>query len=206
MNLMRNFLCVMGVVTLAGCSVLPKHSAPVIRYYQIDYPAPTTVAADIPLTVQVWPMRIAAEYDRDVLVYREGGTRMGFYQYDQWIAGPADQLTDRLARDLRAAGGFEAVITSGTAQKPGLIVYGAIEELAERRTDSGAAGACALTITVTQSTNADMAPKILLQKRYERTAPCERAKPDTAVAAMSTAVQQACAEAIADVRAAAQKR
>lgn len=192
---------------LVGCSILPKQAAPVIRYYQLDYPAPAAVTSDIAATVQVWPMRIAVEYDRDSLVYREGGTRMGFYQYDHWIAGPADQMTERFARDLRAAGGFSAVITGGpAAQQPAFIVSGAIEELAERRVDGGAAGAFACTITLVQVAAMDKPATIVLQKRYEHSVPCDRAKPESVVAAMSTAAQKATTAAIADIRATAQRK
>ena len=206
MKTMTNLLgCVTIAAMLSGCGTMFKQPAPVITYYQLTYPAPQPVTAGIHKTVQVWPMRIVAEYDRDTLVFLNAGHRAGIYPYDLWIAGPADQVTERFTRDLRAMGGFDAVIDSGgIGQKPDFVVYGAIDELAARRADTGTCGAFAFTLTLIKPATAGETQKMLMQKRYERTAPCTRAKPESVAAALSTALQQAAAEAIADIRAAAQ--
>ncbi len=190
---------------LHGCGSLVKQPAAEIVYYQLDYlpPRPTS-AAPVPQTIMIWPIRIAAEYDRDALVYRDEQHRAGLYAYDQWIASPAKQMTEKLVRDFEAARIFQAVFTAGAFQKPDYALYGNIRELGERRENDARFGAVAVSFTLTHVRSEAATPTIVFQHEYVRRVKCADDSRQALVAALCTAVHQAVSNLVGDVRAAVQ--
>ncbi len=196
-------VCAAVMFLLTGCGSLLKQPAPVIRYYQLDYAAPKAKGEAIHKTMLVRPLRIAAAYDRDSIVYRDDKYRGGFYVYDQWIANPRALVSEKLVRDFQNGGGFDAVMTLGALQMPDLILSGTIEEIGERRRGGDAFGAVVMHIALIQASTTGSSARILLQKDYEQLIPCETGDPVSVVAALSKALQKVSADLIKDIRAAA---
>jgi len=190
---------------LHGCGSLIGQPAAEITYYQLDYPAPRPASsAPVAQTIMIWPIRIAAEYDRDALVYRDEHHRAGLYAYDQWIASPAKQMTEKLVRDFEAARIFQAVCIAGTFQKPDYALYGNIRELGERRENDARFGAATVSFTLTHVRTEAATPSVVFQREYVRRVQCADASRPALVAALCTAVQQAVSNLVGDVRAAVQ--
>ncbi len=196
----------------AGCGSLIKQRTPPTQYYQLDYaaPAPGAAAETLPAVLLVRPFRINAAYDRDSITYRDDAWRAGFYSYMQWIASPAEMVTAKIVRDLQASGAFAGVLAAGAVQQPDFAVIGTVEELGERRADTGTFGAVTLQVTllrerrrVTRTEGGDSQPAIVFQRSYAAQHPCEAATPASIAAAISAALQEVSAQLQADVIAAA---
>src|SRR5437867_13441703 len=92
------------VELLAGCVRL-NQPAPQISDYSLAY-APPVISGmtQLPVVVGVSPLRVAATYDRELIVYREGEYSIGTYFYSRWSANPGSMIADLLARDLADSG------------------------------------------------------------------------------------------------------
>lgn len=191
---------------LYGCAnIFVKPPAAEIAYYSLDYlPPQPAKAAPVAQSLMIFPVRIAAEYDRDALVYRDEQHRAGLYAYDQWFASPAKQMTEKLVRDFEAARIFQAVFITGAFQKPDYAIYSNIRELGERRENDNRFGAVAMSFTLTYARTEAATPAIVFQREYVRRVPCADASRRALVAAMCSAMQQAVSNLVGDVRAAVQ--
>lgn len=196
------------LVLLSGCAALSidnlvKQPPAVIQYYQVDYPPPTLRApTPVPGALMIQPLRISAEYDRDTLVYRDVDRRAGIYPYDQWIASPSKQLTEKLLRDFEASGLFQAVFTVGTFQKPDYALMGSIREIGELREGGRCFGATVVSFTFTKASAESVAPTIVFQREYSERVPCANDNRVALVAAVSAALQNTASNLLLDVRAA----
>ncbi len=205
--LSRPLVCLgAAALLLCGCSnILVRPPAAEIAYYSLDYPPPRPAsAAPVAQSLMIWPVRIAAEYDRDALVYRDEHHRAGLYAYDQWFASPAKQMTEKLVRDFEAAGIFQAVFTAGTFQKPDFALYTNIRELGERRENEARFGTIAISFTLTHVRTEAATPTVVFQHEYVRRVPCADGGRPALVAAMCTAVQQAVSNLVDEGHAAVQ--
>ena len=206
--LSRPIICLSVVAMLLyGCAnILVKPPAAEIDRYILDYSAPQPAsAAPVAQSLMIWPVRIAAEYDRDALVYRDEQHSAGLYAYDQWFASPAKQMTEKLVRDFESARVFQAVFTAGAFQKPDYALYSNIRELGERREKNARFGAVAMSFTLTYARTDTATPSIVFQREYVRRVPCADTSRPALVAAMCSAMQQAVSNLVGDVRAAVQK-
>jgi len=205
-GLSRPMFWLSAALLLHGCGTLVKQPAAEITYYQLDYASPRPASGTpVSQTIMIWPIRIAAEYDRDALVYRDEQHRAGLYAYDQWIASPAKQMTEKLVRDFETARIFQAVFTAGAFQKPTYALYGNIRELGERRENNVRFGAVAVSFTLTHVRTESATPTIVFQREYARRVQCANDSRSALVAAICSAVQQAVSNLVGDVRTAVQQ-
>ncbi len=174
---------------IAGCGSLIKQPPVIIKYYQIDYPAPLQAKEKIDKTIMVRPINISSTYNRDSLVYTENSFRCGFYQYNQWIAPPTGQIFEKFVRDLQALKCFDAVLSFGSFKTPDLRIAANIEEIGEQRKDDSTKGAVTIHFSVSESSPTNSTYKFILEKTYKAEVPCEKNNPDSLVAAISKAVQ-----------------
>jgi len=116
---------------LAACGAALR-SRPPDRTYRMAYAPPAPDGSTVPATLRVVPFGIAADYDRQGFVYREGTYDVGVDHYNRWIAAPSAMITDLVARDLSAAGAFQAVLQGPSALPAIYELSGWIETLEER--------------------------------------------------------------------------
>jgi len=80
-----------------------------LRDYRLAYPAPASTGAPEPGVLHVAPFAVAAAYDSQAMIYRQGEFRVGRYPHDRWAANPGNLIADLLARDFDSADTFRAV-------------------------------------------------------------------------------------------------
>lgn len=191
----RWFLPLLAV--LGGCLHLGIRS-PQVREYRIDYTPPTLSGTPLPVAVEVGLFSVAAVYDREAIVYREGTYSTGAYVDARWSAHPGNLVADLLARDLAASGLFRAVQRVPSMVPSDYQVGGEVQEIEERATGGGCAAHLQLQVLLARSHPAKGGP-VLLQRTYtgDEAAPCRA--PDQLVAAMSKALAGISAQIERDV-------
>jgi len=197
---LRLALLALLAVAQAGCFNLSQ-PAPRIEHFRLDYEAAAPQGAPLPYILRVPPMEVAAAYDRDPIVYREGEYRVGSYFYDRWASNPGNMAADLLARDFGRSGLYRDVQTAVSLVAPDYQIKGTVEEI-EERIDAGRCSAhLALRITLA-ATRGAREERVRFARLYaaDEPAPCD--DPAALVAAMSAAMARISAEIQADVYAA----
>ncbi|MEO8605795.1 MAG: ABC-type transport auxiliary lipoprotein family protein [bacterium] len=115
---------------LAACGALRSRQPD--RNYRMAYTPPTPSGTPVPATLRVLPFGIAAAYDRQGFVFRDGPYDIDVDNYNRWIAPPSALITDLIARDLVAAHAFQAVLQAPSALPATYELSGWIETLEER--------------------------------------------------------------------------
>ncbi|GEM_PF-789837 len=185
---------------LAGCGALIKQPPAIIKYYQINYPAPPPAKEKIDKTIMVRPFNISSTYNRDSLVYTDDSYKCGFYQYDQWIAPPAGLIYEKIVRDLQATDCFEAVLTFGSFQTPDIRITASIDEIGEERKLDSANASVIIHFSVTKTSVTNIASEFIIGKTYSSSFPCEKGNIESLVSAISKAVQAISKEFISDLQ------
>ncbi len=188
------------VVVLAGCVRLHV-PAPPIRDYRLDYASPQVDATALPVILRVAPFAVAAIYDREPIVYREGPYATGTYYDSRWSAGPGNMIADLLARDFSDSGVFRAVQGAPSLLAPDYQLGGDIEEIEEQTTASGCQAHLRMRVIVTRVRLSNADP-VLLRQAYGGDQPCACNQPHELVAAMSQVMATISAQLQRDVDAA----
>ena len=185
---MRSLLSASAAVMLvAGCAAM--RSAPPVRSFRVAYHPPDPgIAAPLPVTVRVVPFGIAAVYDRESFVYRNGPYDVGVDTYNRWISSPASMITDLLARDLAASHAVEAVLQAPSALSNDYELNGYVETL-EERDDNGCSAHLRLREFLVRVPRHG-ARQVVQHGDYTGDEPCTLGDPESYVAAMSRAVEQ----------------
>jgi ABC-type uncharacterized transport system auxiliary subunit len=171
---------------LAACGGVVAR--PQLHTYRLAYRPPAASAARVAGTVRVVPFGIAAAYDRQSFIYRESPHDIGVDPYHQWIAAPAAMITDLVARDLAAAGAFEAVLQAPSALPATYELNGWIETF-EERDDEGCVAHVRLRALFVRVPPRG-AREVLFQESLTGDEACPAGDPDAFAAAMSRAVQR----------------
>jgi ABC-type uncharacterized transport system auxiliary subunit len=182
---------------LTGCVRLSQR-APQIRNYSLAYPPPHISGTPLPLVLGISPLRAAATYDRDFIVYREGEYTIGTYSYSRWSANPASMIADLLARDFADSGLYRAV-----ERRTGLLpidyqLTGDIEEIEERVAANGDCSAH-LRMRLLLLRARSGAQPVSLRKAYAGDEPC-KCDADALAAAMSRILERLSSELQRDVQ------
>ena len=176
------------LLPLLGCVHLSQ-PAPRTRDYRLDYPPPQIDGATLPVVLRMAPLRVAAVYDRDAMVYRDDTYSTAASFYNRWSANPGNMLADLLARDLAASGKYRAIQQPPAALANDFQLSGEVEEFEERRRDDGCAAHARLRILLAQVGITSSDP-VRLRTTYSEDEPCICADPRALAAAMSRAVQR----------------
>ncbi len=195
MPMRRSALLLAAASLLASCSLLTP-SVPSLRTFRLDYPAPAPGAdtasaqasAQAPaMVLRITPFGIAAAYDQQGFVYRDGEFAVGVDHYHRWIAAPQDLITDLVARDLAAARVVAAVLQGPSGVPAQYELSGQIEALEE--TPSGGCTA-ALRLRALLVRLPDTGPRaVVFEEVFSADEPCIAGDPSSFAAAMSLAVQ-----------------
>jgi cholesterol transport system auxiliary component len=195
----RNCLLLLVPLICSACMGNSRPPPP-IYYYTLGYEAPAAaLAPQLPCVLRVERFSASPPFNSQRIIYAHSGLQRNAYAYHQWIAAPGELLSYSLARDLRRCGGFQAVLTPDAAISATHSLNGWVEEFIEK--DAAAVWQADATIHVTLVSNVERDPtrKILLQKRYNATAPCKAKTPEALAEAMSQVVGKISQAVIKDV-------
>lgn len=189
---MRRASLILAALLVAGCAALANRPAEV-RTYRMAYLPPEPVGtAPLPVTVRVAPFGVAAVYDRQSFLYREGPYDISADYYSRWIASPGVIVSDLIARDLATSGMVKGVIQSASALAADYEISGHIDTLEERDED-GCSAHVRLRIVLTRVP--PRAPRyIVVQKGFVADEPCQPGDPASYAAAVSLAVERISSE------------
>lgn len=126
----RRFAAVLALVPALGlCSCGAARPS---QYYTLELPAAADRAGDA-LGVSLLVGRLAAPHlYRDTrVVYRQGATRIGTYEYHRWAEPPTDMLEAMLLRLLRSSGKYRSVQRLGSNARGDYIVRGRLHQFEE---------------------------------------------------------------------------
>ena len=168
---------------LAGCLQLHV-PAPTMHDYRLDYAPPQVEGRPLAVVLQIAPLAVAAMYDRDAIVYREGTYSTGTYPDSRWSTNPGSMVTDLLARDFSDSGLYRAVQLGPSLLAGNYHVGGEIEEIEEEPNAGGCAAHVRLRMLVARLRPGKGDP-VLLQHAYTGEEPCPCNQPRALVAAMS---------------------
>ena len=168
---------------LAGCPQL-RVPAPTMHDYRLDYAPPQVEGRPLAVVLQIAPLAVAAMYDRDAIVYREGTYSTGTYPDSRWSTNPGSMVTDLLARDFSDSELYRAVQLGPSLLAGDYHVGGEIEEIEEEPNAGGCAAHLRLRMLVARLRRGKGDP-VLLQHAYTGEEPCPCNQPRALVAAMS---------------------
>lgn len=168
---------------LAGCLQL-RVPAPTMHDYRLDYAPPQVEGRPLAVVLQIAPLAVAAMYDRDAIVYREGTYSTGTYPDSRWSTNPGNMVTDLLARDFSDSELYRAVQLGPSLLAGDYHVGGEIEEIEEEPNAGGCAAHVRLRMLVARLRPGKGDP-VLLQHAYTGEEPCPCNQPRALVAAMS---------------------
>jgi len=168
---------------LAGCLQLHV-PAPTMHDYRLDYAPPQVEGRPLAVVLQIAPLAVAAMYDRDAIVYREGTYSTGTYPDSRWSTNPGSMVTDLLARDFSDSELYRAVQLGPSLLAGDYHVGGEIEEIEEEPNAGGCAAHVRLRMLVA-SLRSGKGDPVLLQHAYTGEEPCPCNQPRALVAAMS---------------------
>ena len=174
------------LVGLSGCVHLSQ-PAPAIQDYRLAYTAPAITGAPLPVVLGVPALRVAAVYDRETMVYREGEYGTGTHYYSRWSANPGSMVADLLARDFADSGLYRAVERGLTLLPVDYQLTGEIEEIEERMTADGCSAYLRVRLLLVDARGG--ADAVRLRKAYGGSEPC-RCDADAVAAAMSRALER----------------
>lgn len=175
------------MVLAAGCVRL-RQPAPAIQDYRLDYPPRTVAGQALPLIVRFLPLRVAAIYDREAIVYRDGPYSTGTYAYSRWSANPGSIVGDLLARDLAASGLYRAVQYGPSVLASDYQLSGEIQEIDERIAPEGCAAHLQLHVLLLQMRSGHSDP-VCLDRVYAGDDPCACNNPRALAEAMSRVLE-----------------
>jgi ABC-type uncharacterized transport system auxiliary subunit len=193
----RSALLLVLAGALASC--LRFHvPAPVVHDYVLDYPPPHVEGRAVPIVLRIAPLAVAAIYDRQPIVYRDGIYSTGTYFDRRWSANPGSMVADVLARDFSDCGLYRAVQRAPSLLAGDYQVGGEIEAIEEEAGASGCAAHLRLRMLVMRLRPGKGAP-VLLQHAYTGDESCPCNQPGALVAAMSQGLAKISAQLQRDV-------
>ncbi len=188
MNL-RHILCVTLVLLTAGCLDL-KQPAVKVDYYQVEYgPAQSPASEHIDVVLGVRGFAIAATYDHNRMVYKDGTYERETRFYHRWVTNPADMVRDALFKDLKHSGNYSAVVQAPGSTAWNYEVQGYIQDIYENDLGGKWESVLNLDIILIGARSEILNERILFQKSYGASVVCKGKTPQAVVAAMSEAIE-----------------
>jgi cholesterol transport system auxiliary component len=184
---------------LAACLNL-KQPQNRIEYYTLEYDPPVAVNRQaLPYVIRVQQFSVSPIYNSNRIIYREQSYERQAYSYYKWRANPAQFVSYFLSRDLKESAGFKAVLPADSSVAPAYRVEGAVDEFLEVAGEKYWQAVLAVSIVLLDENQADISQKVLFQKTYRTTKPCEKKHPRALAAAMSLAMSEISGRIIDDL-------
>jgi ABC-type uncharacterized transport system auxiliary subunit len=195
---------VLAALLLAGC--LGGRRAPAVSQFVLQYPSPAFPGLPaVQASIMVDRFSASPPFGTTAMVYAPEPYRMGSYNYERWMSGPADMVTDHLFSDLFHSGLFVAVFDYHSAEEARYEVSGTVERFLEADGAGGPEAAIALNVTFMDNAGRRVEGGVLFQRRYEASEPLREETAQGLAAAMSRAMQGLSARIIRDLYEAASK-
>ena len=192
-------LLLTSLLFLFGCGSLIKQPSPVISYYQLNYTPEISSTTLVSKTILLKPFYICETYNRDTIMYSSEKYKCDYYPYKQWISAPQNQMTELFRNDFMNSGAFKGIILPGQLQRPDLILSGAITEIQENIRAGKAFGIIKINVTLSKPAFKATPEKIIFQKNYSKSIPCEEGNTESLVKALSEATKEISGEVVKDV-------
>jgi len=186
----------LAALAMQGCVRLHV-AAPEIRDYRLDYSAPKIDGTPVPVVLRIAPLSVAAIYDRQAIVYRDGPYSTGTYFDSRWSASPGSMVSDLLARDFADSALYRDVQEGPSIAAADYLLTGMVEDIEERATDRSCSGHLRLRVAVTRLQPG--ANSVVLQKSYDADEPTTCGQPTAVARAISQDLAKISAELQADV-------
>lgn len=187
-----------GIVA-SGCATWSK-PAPRGRDYRLAYPSPPARDQLRAGVIHITSFAVAAAYDSQAMIYRQGEFRIGRYPVQRWAANPGNLVSDMLARDLDASGLFRAVQHARPTLPSDLRLTGEIDVVEESVSRSGCAARLEVRVILVDL-GARPEERVLLQSRYEETEPSACEDAGSLARAMSRVVERLSTRLLEDIAA-----
>lgn len=196
----KRILVIMAGFLLLGCSMSLKQPVAKIETYTLEYDSPVIQGmGSLPYVIAVDRFSVAPLYDTVRMVYRDRAFKRDAYAYHQWRVNPGDLVTFFLSRDLKNSGLFRAVLSDKSRLKPSFVLEGSVDEWVEWEKEEDWNAVLTLGITLIAADEPDTAKRILFQKSYGATEPCERKTPRAYAESMSVAMSRVSERIILDI-------
>ena len=189
-----------GIFLLSGACLNLKKPQNKIEFYTLEYESPQITGHNpLPFAVRVEGFGVAPAYDTHRIIYREGSFQRDSYVYHRWRANPADMVTYFLRRDIRQSGLFKAVLPRDSGFPSSHVIEGTVDEFFESDSGETWEAVLALSVVLMAENEPDVSRRILFQKTYRTTKPCNHKHPVALAGAMSQAMGEISSQIIKDV-------
>ena len=190
------FLCL--TLTITACLKL-KQPRNEIAYYTLEYDPPDVAARrPLPYVIRVNPFAVSPVYNTNRIIYRDKSFKRQAYAYYKWRANPAELIAYFLRRDMEKCGLFKAVLPRDSSFPPTYLLEGTVQEFLEADRENTWEAVLSISIALIDEREPDISQKILLQKNYHASKPCQKQNPQALAAALSQAMSQVSDEIIND--------
>jgi cholesterol transport system auxiliary component len=142
---------------------------------------------------------VAPDFNTTAMVYRPAPLQRATYQYSRWRVNPGAMTADYLARDLRHAGLFTAVFTSGESGQSRYMLEGGVTEIQEINGPDAWHAALGLSITLLDRNETEITRQVVFQKQYRAEELLTAKTPQGLAEAMSRALARLSGEILRDV-------
>jgi uncharacterized lipoprotein YmbA len=192
------------IILLLGCGC--GQPPMLVQKYLLDYPAPM-VQKSTPLndSLKVEQFAVAQAFNTTAMVYRTSPYKAENYHYSRWRVNPGYLIADYLARDLRDAHLFKAVLSADSPSKARFALEGGVQEIQEVDQGEVWQASLALSITLLDTSESEITRRVLFQKNYQATEAMTEKTPAGLAEAMSRALGQLSPQIIAEVYQAAKQ-
>jgi ABC-type uncharacterized transport system auxiliary subunit len=171
-----------------------------MQFYTLEYDPPQVDdLAPLPVVIRVEKFSVAPPYDTYRIIYRDRSFKRDAYSFYKWRAGPGDLVTYFLGRDLQASGLFKAVLPQDSRAPVSHVVEGRVEEFFEWDAEPNWKAVLSLSIVLSVADEPDVSKRILFQRTYHATFPCEQKNPRALAAAMSRDMSEISNKIIRDI-------
>ncbi len=192
-----------GLALLGACGKPPL----VTNHFLLEYPAPVFGhKTPLPESIRVELFAAAQAINSTQMVYFPQPFQAATYAYNRWQASPAHLVTDFLLRDLRQSQLFAGVFGYQQSGLGRFRLEGAVQEFAEVNDPAGWQAVLAVSITLSDLSEAEITQRVILQRTYRHTQPMLEKTPTGLAQAMSQAMAAVSADLIRDVYQAAAGR
>ncbi|MBT8372402.1 MAG: membrane integrity-associated transporter subunit PqiC [Deltaproteobacteria bacterium] len=188
-----------AILPLTACLNLkqPKNR---IDYYTLEYEPPSVKnQPTLPYVIKVDHFSVAPVYNSNRIIYRDKSYKRQAYNYHHWRVNPADFVTYFLSRDMKQSGLFQAVLPRDSRFPSFYLLEGVVDDFFELDRDNGWEAVLSVSIAFMNEVEPDISKKILLQKIYSTSKPCEQKNPRALARAMSQAMSEVSGKIIHDV-------
>ncbi len=178
-----------GLMTmLAGCSGLNR-PYPAKRCFALEVPErPERISQPVNSTVRVRQFRVSPPYHQQQFVYKLGDTEFKRDYYDEFIASPAELVTDQTVAWLYDSGVFHTTCCGGSAADHDLVLEAVVTSLYGDYTEHSAPAAV-LAIHFFLLSDESAHTNVVFDRTYTERVPLAGDGPDMLVRGWSQGLQ-----------------